>query len=88
MLEIYWTLCLKSLNFSFYLLLFHFANYDQGFDFGLLQWFSFKNFAREIGARATRIYAFAHARAVDRGEVHRICVYNLTTWKVRASPGF
>ena len=42
MLEIYWTLCLKSLNFSFYLLLFPFANYYQGLDVGLLQWFSFK----------------------------------------------
>ena len=26
------------------------------------------NFEREIGPRATRIYAFAHARAFDRGE--------------------
>ena len=34
-------MCLKSLNFSFYLLLFLFANYYQGFYFGLLQW-SFK----------------------------------------------
>ena len=25
-----------------------------------------KNFARKIGARATRIYAFAHARAFER----------------------
>ena len=28
----------------------------------------FQNFAREIGARATRIYAFAHARGFHRGE--------------------
>ena len=28
-----------------------------------------QNFAREIGARATRTYAFAHARAFDRDEV-------------------
>ena len=33
MLEIYWALSLKSLNFSFYLLLFPFANYFQCFDF-------------------------------------------------------
>ena len=32
-------MCLKSLNFSFYLLWFPFANYYQSFDFGLLQWF-------------------------------------------------
>ena len=41
MLEIYWTSCLENL-----LLLptfvFPFANYYQGLDFGLLQWFSFQ----------------------------------------------
>ena len=61
MLEIYRTLCLKSLNFSFYLLLFPFANYYQ-----VLQWFSFKILRGKLAREATRIYAFAHAEAFDR----------------------
>ena len=56
-------LCLKSLNFSFYLILFPFA---------VLIMVFLPNFAQEIGARATRIHAFAHPRAFDRGERERV----------------
>ena len=37
------------------------------FRFWIVAMVFLSNFAREIGARATRIYAFAHARAFDRG---------------------
>ena len=87
MLEIYWTLRLKSLNFSTYLLLFPFANYVFSKilrDTVLMVFLS--NFAREIGTRATRIYAFADARAFDRGggavatTVHSILVRSASVY--------
>ena len=64
------TLCLKSLNFSFYILLFPFENCYEGFDFGLLQWFPIKKNSREIGARRpefTPLRMLENLTAVDSG---------------------
>ena len=67
----------ENSNFFFYLqLLFPFANYNQGFDFSskvcvtpdCCNGFPLKFCAGNWrAARATRIYAFAHALAFDRG---------------------